>query len=201
MIKSLIPSFFQINPLSVFGCVCFVHILTPRQDKLSTKATKCVFLSYSQLQRRYRCYSLDTHRYFISAEVTFFENSSMFTITHSPSSDVISLPLLYPVPDTSLVPPAPSPLPLQVYTRRPCTNTEPPANSSPMAPSSTTSILPPPADLPIAIRKGTHSSLKPHPIYNFLTYHRLSSPYSTFVSTLSSVFVPKTVHEALSHPD
>ena len=31
----------------VFGCVCFVHILTPGQDKLS--ATKCVFLGYSRL--------------------------------------------------------------------------------------------------------------------------------------------------------
>ena len=27
-----------------------------------------------------------------------------------------------------------------------------------------------PADLPIAIRKGTHSSRNPHPIYNFLDY-------------------------------
>ena len=31
-------------PPRVFGCVCFVHILCPRQDKLSTKATKGVFL-------------------------------------------------------------------------------------------------------------------------------------------------------------
>ena len=33
-----------------FGCTCFVHILTPGQDKLSAKATKCIFLGYSQLQ-------------------------------------------------------------------------------------------------------------------------------------------------------
>ena len=31
-------------PFRVFGCVCFVHILTPGQDKLLAKATKCVFL-------------------------------------------------------------------------------------------------------------------------------------------------------------
>ena len=40
----------------------------------------------------------------------------------------------------------------------------------------------------------------PHPIYNFLTYHCLSSPYSAFISTLSSVSLPKNVNEALSHP-
>ena len=121
----------------------------------------------------------------------------MFPITHPPHSDVRSQPLLYPISDTSFVPPATSPRPLQVYTCRPCIDTEPPANSSPMAPSSTTSVLPSPADLPITIRKGTRSSRNPHPIYNFLTYHRLSSPYSAFISTLSFVCLPKTVHEAL----
>ena len=188
-------------PPRVFGCVCFVHILTPEQDKFSAKATKCVFLGYSRLHQGYCCYSFDTHRYFIFADVTFFENSSMFLITHPPSSDVISLPLLYPVLDTSPVPTATPPRPFQVYTRRPRTDTGPPADSSPMAPSSTTPVLSSPADLPIAIRKGTRSSCNPHPIYNFLTYHHLSSPYSAFVSTLSSVSIPKTVHEALSHPD
>ena len=36
-------------PPRVFVCVYFVHILTPGQDKLSAKATKCVFLGYSRL--------------------------------------------------------------------------------------------------------------------------------------------------------
>ena len=33
-----------------------------------------------------------------------------------------------------------------------------------------------------------------------MSYHRLSSPYSAFISTLSSVSLPNTAHEALSHP-
>ena len=186
-------------PPHVFVCVCFVHILTLDQDKLSAKATKYVFLGNSQLQLGYRCYSLDTHRYFVSVDVTFFENTSVFPITHPLSSNVISLPLLNPVPDTSSVPPATPPRSLQVYTRHPRTDTKPPPNSSPMAPSSMTPVLSSPADLPIVVRKGTRSSRNPHPIYNFLTYHRLSSPYFAFISTLSSVFLPKTMHEALSH--
>ena len=173
----------------IFGCVCFVYILSPGQDKLSTKATKYVFLDYSRLQRGYRCYSPDTHRHFVSTDITFLENSSMFPVTHPPHSDVISLPLLYPIPDTSHVPPSTPPRPLQVYTRYPRTNTRPPTDSSPMAPSSTTPVLSSPIDLPITIRKGIHSSRKPHLIYNFPTYHRLSSPYSVFVSTLSYVSI------------
>ncbi|RVW31825.1 Retrovirus-related Pol polyprotein from transposon RE1 [Vitis vinifera] len=66
-------------PPRVFGCTCFVHILTPGQDKLSAKAMKCLFLGYSRLQKGYRCYSLETHRYFISADVTFFEDSPFFS--------------------------------------------------------------------------------------------------------------------------
>ena len=123
----------------------------------------------------------------------------MFPITHPPSSYVISLPLLYLASDTSLVPPATPPRPLHIYTRLPRTDTRPSTDSSPMAPSSTTPILSSPTNLPIVIRKGTRSSCNPHPIYNFLTYHRLSSPNSAFVSTLFSVYVPQTVHEALSH--
>ena len=66
-------------PPLVFGCVYFVHILTPGQDKLSVNATKCVFLGYSRLQRGYRCYSPDINRYFIYADVSFLENSSFFS--------------------------------------------------------------------------------------------------------------------------
>ena len=69
-----------------------------------------------------------------------------------------------------------------------------------MAPSSMTSILPSPADLPITVRKDTLSSRNPHLLYNFLTYQLLSSPYSAFISTLAYVSLSKTVHEALSHP-
>ena len=63
------------------------------------------------------------------------------------------------------------------------------------------SVLSSLVDLPIAIWKGTRSSRNPHPIYNFLTYHRLSSSYSAFVSIVSCVSVLQTVHKALSHPD
>ena len=62
-----------------------------------------------------------------------------------------------------------------------------------------TLILLSPADLPISVWKGIRSSRNPHPIYNFMTYHRLYSPYSAFISTLFSVSLPKTMHEALSH--
>ena len=102
------PLFFLLP--HVFGCACFVHILTPEQDKLLAKATKCVFLGYSCLQRGYRCYSPDINRYFISVDVTFSENSSFFSFAaHPPILDVLYIPLVLPSPDF------PSPLPLGLY--------------------------------------------------------------------------------------
>ena len=203
MIRSLILSF-SYQPLfclppHVFGCVYFVQILTHGQDKLSAKATKCVFLGYSRFQRGYRCYSTVTNRYFISADVTFFENSFFFFTVERPHvSNVLHVPLVLPSPNF------PSPMdavtrPLQVYTR--CPRPRPPigplADSSSMPPSSPASVPPPPNDLPIAIRKDTRSTCNSHPIYNFLSYHHLYLPYFAFVSILSFVFTLKS--EALSH--
>ncbi|RVW22667.1 Retrovirus-related Pol polyprotein from transposon TNT 1-94 [Vitis vinifera] len=187
-------------PPRVFGCTCFVHILTPGHDKLSAKAMKCLFLGYSRLQKGYRCYSLETHRYFISADVTFFEDSPFFSTTSEslPVSEVLPIPIVSP-------PDAMPPRPLQVYHRRPrvvapLPFAEAPTDSLHIPSASPAPALPSPNDLPIAVRKGTRSTRNPHPIYNFLSYHRLSSPYSAFVSAISSVSLPKSTHEALSHP-
>ena len=104
----------------VFGCVCFVHILTPGQDKLSAKAKKCVFLGYSRLQRSYRCYSPNINRYFISVDVTFFEDFSFFSSTTPPPvPNVLFIPLVLPSPDFPSPPTDAVTRPLQVYTRRP----------------------------------------------------------------------------------
>ena len=75
-------------------------------------------------------------------------------------------------------------------------------------PSSTSHPSEPSSDWPIAIRKGIlpphhitshHITRNSHPIYNFLSYHRIS-PYFSFVSSLSSITIPKNVQEALDHP-
>ena len=106
-------------PPHVFGCVCFVHILTPGQDKLSVKVTKCVFLGYSYLQRGYRYYSTNSNRYFIFVDVTFFEDSSFSSATRPPISNVLSIPLVLPSPDFPSPPTDVVTRPLQVYTHRP----------------------------------------------------------------------------------
>ena len=185
----------------VFGCVCFVHILTLGQDKLSTKARKCVFLGYSRHQRGYRCYFLDINCYFIFANVTFFENSSLFSSVARPLvPNVLFVLLVLPSPNSPSPPTDVMTRPLQVYTCRPCPLIGPLVESSSMPQSSLAPVPQPSDDLPIAIRKGTRSTSNPHPVYNFLIFYRLSLPYFAFVFTLSYVSTLKSTSEDLSHP-
>ncbi|RVX13401.1 Vacuolar protein sorting-associated protein 53 A [Vitis vinifera] len=106
---------------------------------------------------------------------------------------------IYPPPSDALS------RPLQVYHRRhravapPLSSAEVLDDSPPVPPISLTLTLSSTDHLPIALRKGNRSIRNPHPIFNFLSYHRLSSSYSAFVSTLSSVSFPKSTSEALSH--
>ncbi|RVX17381.1 Retrovirus-related Pol polyprotein from transposon RE2 [Vitis vinifera] len=132
-----------------------------KMDKLSARATKCNFLGYSRLQKGYRCYSSEIHRYFLSADVTFFENSPFFSTSESlPVSEVLLLPIISP-------PDAVSSRPLQVYHRRhrvavPPSLAEVPIDSLPIPSASPAPALPPSADLPIALRKSTPEALS-HP--------------------------------------
>ncbi|XAR64986.1 Phospholipid-translocating ATPase [Bertholletia excelsa] len=71
-------------------------------------------------------------------------------------------------------------------------------NRSPMS-SPTTELFEPFDDLPIAVRKGTRFTRNPYLIYNFLSFHCLSPVYYAFVSSLSSVSIPKNFGEALCH--
>ena len=158
-------------PPRVFDCECFVHILTPRQHKLSAKATKCVFLGYSRLQRSYRCYSPDINRYFISVDITFFEDSSFFSSATRPLvPDVLSIPFILPSPDFPSLPTDAMNRPLQVHTRRPRPPIGPLVETSSMPQSSPAPVPQQSDDLPIAIQKGTRSTSNPHPVYNFSAF-------------------------------
>ncbi|RVW25075.1 putative mitochondrial protein [Vitis vinifera] len=106
----------------------------------------------------YRCYSSETHRYFLSADVTFFEDSPFFSTSEFlPVSEVLPLPIISP-PDA-----VPS-RPLQVYHRRhrvvvPPSLAEVPTDSLPIPLASLAPALPPFANLSIALRKGWRQAM------------------------------------------
>jgi hypothetical protein len=96
-----------IVPLRVFGSTCFVHDLSIGCDKLSAQAVKCVFLGYSKTQKGYSCYYPSTHCFYVSADVTFFEDKPFFALpttsgstTDVTTSQVMPIPLFEPFVST-----------------------------------------------------------------------------------------------------
>ncbi|KAK2980964.1 hypothetical protein RJ640_018048 [Escallonia rubra] len=76
---------FPVEP-RIFGSTCFVRDVRPHLTKLDPKALKCVFLGYSRLQKGYRCYSPDLHKYLVSTDVVFSEHSQFFSSNFHSSS-------------------------------------------------------------------------------------------------------------------
>jgi len=52
-------------------------------------------------------------------------------------------------------------------------------------------------DVPIALRKGTRACTQ-HPLHLFLSYSNLSPAYKAFLTSVSSIPIPKNLSEALS---
>ena len=64
-------------------------------------------------------------------------------------------------------------------------------------PAPTAGVSPPRQSIPL--QRGIRSTQNTNTHYTLLSYHHLSSPHYSFVSSLSSISIPKTTGEALSH--
>lgn len=207
-------------PPRVFGATCFVHNLSPGLDKLSARSIKCVFLGYHRSQKGYHCFSPTLQRYFVSADVSFFE-SILYYEPSAKTSPTTSTDHIVPLPSIALVesevhqevPNEAQHLmrPFQIYQRRsrppPATDTvrteivDAMPDSSPVLSPVPGPDLPQDLDWPIALRKGIRSTRNPSPHYVNLSYHRLSPLHYTCLSSVSSVSIPNSPGEALAHPE
>ncbi|RVW11984.1 Retrovirus-related Pol polyprotein from transposon RE1 [Vitis vinifera] len=104
-------------PSRVFGCTCFVHILTPGQDKLSIKPQNASSWDILDFKRVIVVIPLRLIATFSPLDVTFFEDSPFFSTSESlPVSEVYHRchrvavpPSLAEVPADSLPIPSASP--------------------------------------------------------------------------------------------
>ena len=132
-------------PPKVFGCVAFVQNHTRGLDKLAPRSLKCIFVGYSKTQKGYRCFHPPTHRYIVSADVSFLESKSYTDI-----ADSITESILIPCPvsvshnpcDQSVQVDKQAPKPLQVYHRRQRHIVPPSADSAPTPTSAEPSLRP-----------------------------------------------------------
>ncbi|RVW50235.1 Retrovirus-related Pol polyprotein from transposon TNT 1-94 [Vitis vinifera] len=108
MTKSLIPSFFLPNLFISFLLVSLVvlvlFILSHWTGQALRQGYEMHLLGILSLQKGYRCYSPDTHRYFLSADVTFFEDSPFFSSSNLfPFLKYCHFPIYPPLQMRSLV--------------------------------------------------------------------------------------------------
>ena len=188
---------FPIEP-KVFGYTCFVRDVRPQVFKLDPKSLKCIFVGYSRVQKRYRCYCPTLRCYFVSTDVAFFKTTPFSLpstiMSQGEEENLLVYTLTSPIasPEPAHVPAQVKPPNTQVYTRR----QYPPVSSPVLAASTSNLVLS--DDLPIALRKGKRQCA--HPISSFCSYDHLPSYSCSFIASLDSISLPNKVSEALTHP-
>ncbi|TYZ63974.1 hypothetical protein PybrP1_002805, partial [[Pythium] brassicae (nom. inval.)] len=60
--------------LTTFGCHAFVHVPSPKRQKLDARATRCRFVGYSEHEKAYRFEDIETGRVFVSRDAKFMED-------------------------------------------------------------------------------------------------------------------------------
>ncbi|XP_052180008.1 retrovirus-related Pol polyprotein from transposon TNT 1-94 isoform X1 [Diospyros lotus] len=87
----------------VFRCTAYVHNSSLTQTKLDPKAQKCIFIRYSPSQKGYKCYYPTTRKFFISTDVTFYEDLPFY---QSDCSQEVLIPksqnTIFPLPHHGL---------------------------------------------------------------------------------------------------
>uniref|UniRef100_A0A2N9H3N1 Integrase catalytic domain-containing protein n=1 Tax=Fagus sylvatica TaxID=28930 RepID=A0A2N9H3N1_FAGSY len=168
-----------------------------------TSASFSVILA---LRKVIGAYSPSLQKHFVSADVTFFEDVPYYSPQGGQLQESILSSPVIPTP----IPFAPQAPPIsQVYVRRRHQDAPlvpPQVESPPLPPSSASTSADPPLpqstsdlDLPIALRKSKRTCTD-HPISNFVSFDHLSSSFKAFSLSVSSIVVPKSYREALSHP-
>jgi hypothetical protein len=62
-------------PPRIFGCACYVQVLSPVGEKLDPKSIKCVFMDYSHTQKGYKCYFPTLCHHFVNDDATSLEST------------------------------------------------------------------------------------------------------------------------------
>jgi len=66
----------NVSHLRVFAYIAYVHVPDKKISKLDPKVEKCIFIRYSFLKKRYRCFNLSTQKLQVNKDVVFDEIAS-----------------------------------------------------------------------------------------------------------------------------
>lgn len=77
----------NLKHLRVFGCEVMVHVPDAKRQKLDPKASKMIFIGYSEVTKGYRLLDTKTRKVLISRDVVFLENSIQRKYTMVPLTE------------------------------------------------------------------------------------------------------------------
>lgn len=80
------------NYLHVIGCVCFAHLPSIENHKLTAQSTRCAFLGYNNTQKAFICYDPNANKLHVSRNVVFFKTQYFFESYVDFPSTYIQLP-------------------------------------------------------------------------------------------------------------
>ncbi|RVX08628.1 Retrovirus-related Pol polyprotein from transposon TNT 1-94 [Vitis vinifera] len=206
-------------PPRIFGCMAFVHLHKRQRTKLTSHALQCVFVGYALHKKGYRCYHPPTRRMFITMDVVFHEDSMYFSskseLQGEYHKEIQTLDYDYHIYEedesgqSELVNQEAGELDMSgqqfesenVFTEIP--------NQSSFA-EGVLNLEPDPFMKRLPHR---HNRGIPKPTYepelstkvkylmsNYVSNHRLSKSYKSFVNQLSTVAIPNSVQEVLTDP-
>ena len=64
--------------LRAFGCLCYASTLKIDRHKVEPRAQPSVFIEYSQKQKAYKLYCLETKKIYVSRDMKFYEKFFLF---------------------------------------------------------------------------------------------------------------------------
>ncbi|KAH9697911.1 retrovirus-related pol polyprotein from transposon RE1 [Citrus sinensis] len=174
--------------LRVFGCSVFVHVPNHLRSKLDPRSEKCVFLGYAPNKKGYKCFNPQTKKFHVSMDVIILENQPFFGQNSLQGEKENSEDHFWhtstPVPNLFL-----HDLGTSTQTQKTDISTnenlgnlelqEPSVNVPETGGEILQDKIPPP-ELRVYTRKYHHSSKDP---------------------LINSIPIPKTIKEALDHPD
>lgn len=67
--------------INFFGCLCYAYNISRGGDKFASRIRRCVFVGYSYIHKGWKLYDLETHKYFVSRDVKFLENTFPFVVS------------------------------------------------------------------------------------------------------------------------
>lgn len=93
--------------LKVFGCLCFASTLT-RGTKFEARAKRSVMVGYSETQKGYKLFDLESGTFFVSRDAVFREDNFPFKGLQEEDNEVFEIPPpespFFPLPSTMQIP-------------------------------------------------------------------------------------------------